>query len=263
MTFAPLAATRCKAGRAEVLAHVVRQRHVLAEHHPASQRALCVRRAAGQRALAALAHAVERPEQPAAARAAGADLRRKQQRVRAAPALVLVARAERHQAPLDLEDRTGPDRPRPAHPRWRLDEHALAVQLRGRDPRVERARAGVLEQRHGRRDVAEHQFAAIERRQSRIGDGGAPQQGDERTEHERRLAHRDEHCRDRRGERGRRRLGEQPADERSEQHVAGVLGQRRSQPLGALAHIRPSRAASAWRAAWRRCRAPPPAPRRA
>ena len=96
-----------EARRAEVLAHVLGERGVLAEHHAARERALRRGHASRERPLAAGADAVERSEYATAPRAGRGDRVCEQQRVRAAAALVGVARTERREPAAEREHRAG------------------------------------------------------------------------------------------------------------------------------------------------------------
>ena len=135
-----------EAGGAEVLANLVGQRTVLAEHHAAGERALRRRHPIGQRLLRATADTVERAEHAAAAHARRADLRRHQHGMRPTQAFVAVAPAQRSQPSVEPNHRSGRAcRGRPRHARRSLDEHSFAAQARGGDPRAEGPQPRMLE----------------------------------------------------------------------------------------------------------------------
>ena len=183
MTFAPLAATRCAR---PVVRKSSRTSSVSAPSWPSTMPRASAPCGAGTPPVSARSVRARTPSStpssPPRRAPRRADRLGPQDRVRAAPALVLVVRAERDEAARDRDHGAGHRRRGgPAHARRRLDEHPLAAQARRRDARAERAHARVLEQRRARGDLAGNdERAAIERGEPRVGDDGA---GEQRRDH--------------------------------------------------------------------------------
>ncbi len=217
-----------EAGCAEVLAHRLGERAVLAEHHPAGERALRGLKAARERALRAGADAVERAEEATAPPARRRGSSGAQQRVGVAPALVRVERPERGETASHGELDPGLRSGRPGHVRRRAQQHPLAASGSGlqadrRDPDAERALARMLEQRRPDAELAARQRPqrrSVERCEPRLRDDGAAEDRDDGAQREQRLAT-DRDRREHRGGHGRRRAGsgEQARDDRRQHDV--------------------------------------------
>ena len=299
-----LAADREHVGEAralELVAHVVGQPLVLAEHHPAQQRRLRLGQPARQPGLGAAASGVDEPGGAAAARAGPRHGRHLDGRARAAPALVRVEPPERrHRAAHrdDLADARPAASAARAHAQHgHLAVDAAAQQPRPRHGRADRPLADRLEQHRAgvdRSPVHVRQRPAFERAEPHVCDRRARQHGGRGEQRQRRGGggqdRRDgsrvagERCRGRRaeGERRRRRRGNaRGGDEdrrrrgrrhhrrRRERAGQEAGGDREEEDVARVAvdrredgpHLTPAPARAARRAGRRRSRAPGRAPR--
>ena len=177
----------------EVVAHVVRELLVLAQHHAAHQRRLRLGQPASQPSLGATARGVDDSRRPAPALAGDPQARHVDRGVRAAAPLVGVEAAERRDRARQLDD-LAHARP-PAHVRGR--PHAGHRAVTGGRPTEQpdacdrgpaRPFPHGLEHDGARRDrlpVHPRQAPAVQRRDSQLGDDGPEQHRRGRRDRER------------------------------------------------------------------------------
>ena len=281
-------------GALEVVAHVLGEALVLAEHHPAQQRRLRLGQPARQSRLGATSRGVDEPGEAAAplsGRPQGRDL---DGRARAAPSLIGIEPPERRDGARDGHDvadarpRLAATRPpalcrhRPRHAttlahtqHGHLPIRRAAEQPRPSHGRADGALAHGLEQHGPRTDRApKHvgQRTAVERREPHVRDTRAREhrRGDDERQRRRgrgRESGEREPCGDdgqRRGggrrdhRRGRQRAEQEAGGEREQDDVPRVAVDRRE----GRPHLTPAPARGGTPAARRRSRAPRQAPRR-